>query len=176
MTYPSDSDNSNTSLDLLVKGDDTRNTNPPTHGPQLEPTCSWSRLWQCCGTRQQKYLGWIVITLALGSLLWGFNITVVAGAMLFVGDYFHLSALWHGIVVSATVGGAAIGAITTGALGDKLGRRRVLMVSALLYGVGAIVMAVAFSRLFLVIGRILVGLAIGELLLFDCTIRMFKYK
>ena len=169
MTYPtpSDSDNSNTSLDLLVRGNDTRDTNPnlPTGAPQLETThftriCY--RLRQCYVTRQQKYLSWVVITLALGSLLWGFNITVISGAILFVDDNFHLSVLWHGIIVSVTIAGAAIGAVTAGAVGDKLGRRRVLMISAVLYGVGAVVLAVAFSEVFLVIGRTLVGLGIGE--------------
>ena len=166
MTYPtpSDSDNSNTSLDLLVRGNDP-DTNLPTGAPQLETTHFTGicyRLRQCYVTRQQKYLSWVVITLALGSLLWGFNVTVISGAILFFGDYFHLSVLWHGIIVSVTIAGAAIGAVTAGALGDKLGRRRVLLISAVLYGVGAVVLAVAFSEVFLVIGRTLVGLGIGE--------------
>ena len=91
-----------------------------------------------------------------------FNITVVSGATLFVDDYFQLSVLWHGVIVSVTIAGASVGAIAAGALGDKLGRRRTLMVSAVLYGLGAVVLAVAFSKAFLVIGRILAGLAIGK--------------
>lgn len=167
MIYPTanDSDNSNTSFDLLVRENDTRDISVPTRGPQLGAACYtnlWSCLRRCYGTRQQKYLSWIVITLALGSLLWGFNVTVIAGAMLFVDDYFHLSALWHEIIVSVTIAGAAVGAVAAGALSDKWGRRKVLMVSAVLYGVGAVVLAAAFSQLFLVLGRILVGLAIGK--------------
>ena len=165
MTFPSDSDNSNTSLDLLVRGNDTQNADFPTCQPQAAHSSSfdlWSRLRQSYGTRQQRYLSWIVATLALGSILWGFNVTVISGAMLFVDDYFNLSSLWHGVVVSVTIAGAAIGAVTAGALSDKFGRRRVLMISAVLYGVGAVVLGVAFSHLFLVIGRTLVGLGIGE--------------
>lgn len=108
-----------------------------------------------------KWIGGVVIVSALGGISWGFYLSVISGAMLFVDDYFHLSALWHEIVVSVTIAGAAIGAITTGALNDKLGRRKVLMISAVLYGVGGAVMAVAFSQVFLVIGRTLVGLAMG---------------
>ena len=72
MTYPtpSDSDNSNTSLDLLVREDATRDANVPSGGPQLETSHFKQR---CYFTRQQKYLIWIVITLAFGSLLWGFK-------------------------------------------------------------------------------------------------------
>jgi len=166
MIDSSSSDNSANSLDLLVREDNTENAAGDST-PRFLPTCG-SRtnrliiLWQSYGTRQQRYLTWIVVTLALGSLLWGFNITVIAGAMLFIDDYFHLRALWHEIIVSVTIGGAAIGAVTAGALSDKLGRRIVLMISAVLYGMGAVVMALAFSQLFLVIGRTVVGLAIGE--------------
>ena len=167
MTYPtpSDSDNSNTSLDLLVRDNATRDANVPTGGPQLQTTHFTRKryhLQQCFLTLQQKYLIWIVITLALGSLLWGFNVTVISGAILFVDDYFQLSVLWHGVIVSVAIAGAAVGAIAAGALGDKLGRRRILMVSAVLYGLGAVVLALAFSQAFLVTGRILAGLAIGK--------------
>ena len=170
MTYPiaSDSDTSNTSLDLLVRRNDAQNIteslpgNLPTSKSSQLQTGLWSRLRRSYGARHQKYLSWIVITLALGSLLWGFNVTVIAGAMLFVDDHFYLSALWHEVIVSVILAGAVVGAVAAGTLGDNFGRRKVLMVSAVLYGVGAVVLAVAFSQLFLVIGRVLVGLAIGE--------------
>ena len=168
MVYPSNSDNSNTSLDLLVREDDTWSNTSwdfslPTRCLQNTRFIGlWPCLQQWYSARHRKYLSWIVITLALGSLLWGFNVTVIAGAMLFVDDYFQLSTLWHEIIVSVTVAGAAVGAVSAGALSDILGRRKMLLISAVLYGVSAVVMGVAFSQLFLVIGRILVGLAIGE--------------
>lgn len=109
-----------------------------------------------------RWIGAVVIASALGGILWGFYLSVIAGAMLFIDDYFHLSALWHEVIVSVTIAGASIGAVTAGALSDKLGRRKVLMISAVLYGVGGVVMAVAFSQTFLVIGRTLVGLAMGK--------------
>ena len=110
-----------------------------------------------------KWTAGVVTASAFGGISWGFYLSVVAGAMLFVDDYFHLSALWHEIIVSVTIAGAAIGAVTAGALSDKLGRRKVLMISAVLYGIGGAVMAVAFSQVFLVIGRTFVGLAMGKL-------------
>ena len=122
----------------------------------------------CCGAifrdSTTKWIGGVVIASALGGISWGFYLSVIAGAMLFVDDYFSLSVLWHEIVVSVTIAGAAVGAVTAGALNDKLGRRKVLMISALLYSVGGAVMAAAFSQVFLVIGRTLVGLGMGKLL------------
>ena len=109
-----------------------------------------------------KWIGGVVIASALGAISWGFYLSVISGAMLFVDDYFELSALWHEIIVSVTIAGAAVGAVVAGALNEKLGRRKVLMISAVLYGIGAAVMAAAFSQVFLVIGRSLVGLGMGE--------------
>ena len=109
-----------------------------------------------------KWIGGVVVASGLGGISWGFYLSVIAGAMLFVDDYFHLSALWHEIIVSVTIAGAAVGAVTAGAMSDKLGRRKVLMISAALFGIGGAVMAAAFSQVFLVIGRTFVGLAMGE--------------
>ena len=109
-----------------------------------------------------KWIGGVIVASGLGSISWGFYLSVIAGAMLFVDDYFHLSALWHKIIVSVTIAGGAVGAVTAGALSDKLGRCKVLMISAALYSIGGAVMAAAFSRVFLVIGRTFVGLAMGE--------------
>ena len=115
-----------------------------------------------CRDSTTKWIGGVVVVSALGGISWGFYLSVIAGAMLFVDDYFHLSALWHEIIVSVTIAGAAVGAVTAGALSDKLGRRKVLMISAVLYGMGGAVMAAAFSQVFLVIGRTFVGLAMGK--------------
>ena len=111
---------------------------------------------------ERKYLSGIVATSALGSFLWGYNISVIAGAMLFVDDHFHLSVLWHEIIVSGAIAGAAVGAITAGVLNDKFGRWKVLMMSAVLHGVGSVILGLSFFKLFLVIGRITVGMATGK--------------
>ena len=126
---------------------------------QLKPDQCFGAIF-CDSTK--KWIGGVVIASALGGISWGFYLSVIAGAMLFVDDYFSLSALWHEIVVSVTIAGAAVGAVTAGALNDKLGRRKVIMISAVLYGVGGAVMAAAFSQVFLVIGRTLVGLGMGK--------------
>ena len=112
----------------------------------------------------RKYLSGVVATSALGSFLWGYNVSVIAGAMLFVDDHFHLSVLWHEIIVSGAIAGAAVGAITAGVLNDKLGRWKVLMISAVLHGMGSVILGLPFFKVFLVIGRITVGLATGILL------------
>ena len=120
------------------------------------------RLFPCSiKTRQSRYITGIVATSSLGSFLWGYSLSVVAGAMLLIDDHFNLSVLWHEAIISVLVGGATVGAAIAGTLNDKFGRWKVMMLSAILHCVAAVVMALAFSEIFLVIGRTIAGLAIG---------------
>ena len=112
-------------------------------------------------TRQSRYITGIVATSSLGSFLWGYKFSVIAGAVLLIDDHFNLSVLWHEAIVSVLVGGATVGAAIAGTLNDKFGRWKVMMLSAILHVVAAVVMALAFSEVFLVIGRTIAGLAIG---------------
>ena len=128
-----------------------------------------SKLWQSlpCSTktRQWKYVNGTVAISSLGSFLWGYNISVVAGAMLLIDDHFNLSVLWHEAIVSVLFGGATVGAAIAGILNDKFGRWKVMMMSAILHVLAAVVMALAFSEIFLVIGRTIAGLALGMIMM-----------
>ena len=110
----------------------------------------------------KKYLLGIVVASALGGFLWGYHTSVIAGAMLFVDDHFNLSVLWHEVVVSVAIAGAMVGVITAGLMSDRLGRWKVMMTSAVLFGLGSIILGLSFFKSFLVAGRIIVGLASGE--------------
>ena len=112
-------------------------------------------------TRQRRYVIGIVATSSLGSFLWGYSFSIMAGAMLLIEDHFNLNVLWHETIVSALVGGATVGAAIAGTLNDKFGRWKVMMLSAILHAIAAAVMALAFSAVVLVIGRTVAGLAIG---------------
>ena len=92
--------------------------------------------------------------------------------MLLIDDHFNLSVLWHEAIVSVLVGGATVGAAIAGTLNDKFGRWKVMMLSAILHVVAAVVMALAFSEIFLVIGRTIAGLAIGIVAIICYTLVM----
>ena len=113
----------------------------------------------------RRYVNGIVAISSLGSFLWGYNFAIIGGAMLFIDDHFHLSVLWHEAIVSVLVGGATVGAAIAGTLNDKFGRWKVMMLSTILNIVAAVVMAFAFSEVFLVIGRTIAGLALGMVIL-----------
>lgn len=98
---------------------------------------------------------------ALGGLLFGYDIGIVSGAILFIKNDFSLTPALEGLVVSSILIGAAIGAGVSGALGDRLGRRRLVLVAAVIFAVGAIGMALSPSIAVLVAFRIFAGLAVG---------------
>ena len=98
---------------------------------------------------------------ALGGLLFGYDTGVISGAELFLKNDFTLSTFALEVIVSGVLAGAAVGAMLGGRLADLFGRRRLLIVTAIIFGVGAIVCAAATSPVILIVGRIIVGLGIG---------------
>ena len=103
----------------------------------------------------------IAATAALGGLLFGYDTGVISGALLFLREAFHLSSLMLGVVTSIALAGAAGGAAGAGLLADRFGRRPVLLATATVFVVGAIVSALAGSLTLLLAGRLLVGISIG---------------
>jgi MFS transporter, SP family, galactose:H+ symporter len=98
---------------------------------------------------------------ALGGLLFGYDTGVISGALIFIRTQFGLSTFQQELVVSVVLVGAAVGALTGGRLADTFGRRFMLVITAMIFVVGAIVCAAAPSLNVLVFGRLIVGLGIG---------------
>jgi sugar porter (SP) family MFS transporter len=103
----------------------------------------------------------ITVIAALSGILFGYDTGVVSGAILFMNDEFHLSAQTNGIVVSAVLLGALIGALCSGQLADQLGRKKLLIADAIIFIVGTLATATGESIVWITIGRIIVGVAIG---------------
>ncbi|MCS8560600.1 sugar porter family MFS transporter [Weissella cibaria] len=98
---------------------------------------------------------------ALGGLLFGYDTGVISGAILFIEKQLNLGSWQQGWVVSAVLLGAIIGAAIIGPSSDKYGRRKLLMVSSLIFIVGALGSAVAHNFELLVASRIVLGIAVG---------------
>ncbi|MDW3784633.1 sugar porter family MFS transporter [Staphylococcus saprophyticus] len=86
---------------------------------------------------------------------------VISGALLFIKDDIPLNSVTEGLVVASMLVGAIFGSGASGPLSDRLGRRRVVFVIAIVYIVGALILALAPSMPVLVIGRLVIGLAVG---------------
>ncbi|WP_408960392.1 sugar porter family MFS transporter [Natrinema sp. 74] len=101
---------------------------------------------------------------ALNGLLFGFDTGVVSGALLYMSETFpqlEANAFLQGTVVSGAMAGAIVGAAFGGRLADRLGRRRLILIGAVLFFVGSFIMAVAPSVPILIAGRVLDGVGIG---------------
>jgi SP family galactose:H+ symporter-like MFS transporter len=98
---------------------------------------------------------------ALGGLLFGYDTGVISGALIFIRQSFALPVFQQEIVVSVVLVGASVGALGGGRLADRFGRRKMLIVTSLIFIAGAISCAAAASVTILVLSRAIVGLGIG---------------
>ncbi|GMP25216.1 hypothetical protein CsSME_00002187 [Camellia sinensis var. sinensis] len=105
---------------------------------------------------------------ALGGLLYGYDIGATSCATISVESatlsgttWYDLSSVEIGLITSGSLYGALIGSILAFNVADFLGRRRELMVAAVLYLVGALVTALTPNFVIMVIGRLVFGIGIG---------------
>jgi len=101
-------------------------------------------------THARRFVYLATAVTALGGMLFGYDSGVISGAILFIKKDFSLSPGLEGIVVSSVLLGSLIGALAGGILADRLGRRRLLIITAAVFGLGAVGAAVAPSMSWLV--------------------------
>ena len=114
------------------------------------------------GSVRSGYL-WLAATSgALGGLLFGYDWVVIGGAKPFYEIYFHLtSPSLQGWAMSCALIGCLIGALTSGGLSDRLGRKRLLTLAAIVFTVSSLGTGFATHFDAFVAWRILGGYAIG---------------
>src|SRR5918994_4232628 len=112
------------------------------------------------GSRRFVYV--VASVAALGGLLFGYDTGVISGALLFIGDDFQLNAFLEGFIVSSLLLGAVVGAGISGALSDRLGRRTIILIAAIIFAVGAIGAALSPNVETLIFFRFLLGLGVGS--------------
>ena len=105
------------------------------------------------------------IIASFGGFVFGFDASVISGAIGFISAQFGLSEWQQGMVVSAPTLGAIIASFFAAQLSDHLGRRNTLIGVALLYFISAFFSALAPSYEALVAARLLGGLAFCSLLI-----------
>lgn len=98
---------------------------------------------------------------SLGGLLYGYDLAVVAGAILFIKEQFHLSPFLEEIIISIALLGAMIGAFIGGHIVDKIGRRKIIIVAALISILGAIISSFGLNVVSIIFGRVIVGFGFG---------------
>ncbi len=114
---------------------------------------------------KKTYTIFISLIVAMGGFLLGFDSAVISGAVNGITNYFSMTDLELGFAVGCVIFGAMAGNITAGPLSDKFGRKKVLIVTALLFTVSALWSATATNYISFVIARIIGGVGVGGAIL-----------
>ncbi|MGW7574944.1 sugar porter family MFS transporter [Streptomyces sp. NPDC054765] len=111
--------------------------------------------------RNRGALTTVAGTAALGGLLFGFDTGIISAALLYIREDFGLGTFGQQAVVSILLVGAIVGALTAGQLLDRIGRKKALFALAVVFTLAALSCAAAPSVGLLMIGRFVLGLAVG---------------
>src|SRR5947209_11730591 len=103
----------------------------------------------------------IAAVASFGGLLFGYDTGVISGALLFLRQSFGLNATTQEIAVSSVLVGAMIGSLLAGRLNDAIGRKKTLLLLAVIFTIGALLTALSPNLVFFLICRVIVGLGIG---------------
>ena len=109
----------------------------------------------------RTYLGLITLVASLGGLLFGFDMAVISGVLPFVEKQFNLTPLQEGWFVSSALVGCIVGVAFSGDLSDRLGRKKLLFISAVLFLFSAIGCSLVTSLDWLIASRLLGGIGVG---------------
>lgn len=107
------------------------------------------------------FLTWVTFVAVMGGFLFGLNMAGISGAVDGIKRNFSLNDSGLGTVAGLLTIGCLVGALFTGNFTEKYGRKRVMIVTALLYIISALGCAFAESLMMLVAFRLLSGLAVG---------------
>ncbi|GAX04218.1 D-xylose proton-symporter [Secundilactobacillus pentosiphilus] len=116
-------------------------------------------------TNEKKIPSWFIYFFgSFGGILFGYDIGVMTGALPFLKlDWNITNASVTGWITSAVMFGAIFGGALAGQLSDRLGRRKMILISAVIFAVFSLLSGIAPNdgSFYLIIVRIFLGLAVG---------------
>lgn len=103
----------------------------------------------------------ITILVGIGGILYGYDIGVISGALLFINKVIPLTDTQAGSIVGAVLAGGLAGTLIAGPLADKFGRRVGIATSSLVFVFGVLCILLAHSFITLLVARLLLGIGVG---------------
>ena len=103
----------------------------------------------------------LTVVAALGGFLFGYDTAVISGVVPFITTKFALSDTMVGYAVGSAIVGCIIGSLSAGPLSDSLGRKKVLIFTAVLFAISSIGAGLADSVTAFVLFRVVGGIGIG---------------
>jgi sugar porter (SP) family MFS transporter len=108
-----------------------------------------------------KWIWLVGVVIAVAGVLFGYDQGVISGALRGIQADFHIGTTTTEIITSWVTLGALVGALIAGVTADKIGRKPTLLVAGGLFSAGAIVEGLAPGSGVLIVGRLIVGFAVG---------------
>jgi SP family arabinose:H+ symporter-like MFS transporter len=127
-------------------------TNEQTNSAKNQTSYNMSFIWMIC------------LVAAMGGLLFGYDWVVIGGAKPFYEPYFGITdatPFLRGFAQSSALFGCLVGAVLSGIISDRSGRKRLLILSGLLFTISAIGTALAGNFQLFIVFRIIGGIGIG---------------
>lgn len=113
----------------------------------------------------RNYVVMVSMIVALGGFLMGFDASVISGVVKFIEPQFDLTKIQLGWAVSCLTLTATLAMLVSGPVSDRIGRKKLLSIAAILYSISAIFSALAPSFFVLVTARMIGGLGVGASLI-----------
>ena len=113
------------------------------------------------GRAGRGYVYAVTLIASTGGFLFGFDLSIISGAVVFLREEFHLTQAMFGLANSSAILGCIVGPLLGLRLADGRGRRTTLAVAAACFMVSAIGSALAYGMVDFVIWRILGGIGVG---------------
>ncbi|WP_084316446.1 sugar porter family MFS transporter [Actinospica robiniae] len=107
------------------------------------------------------YVIFIAAAAAMGGFLFGYDSSVINGAVTGIQKHFNVGTNATGFAVSSALLGSAFGAWIAGPIADRIGRVKVMLIASVLFVISGVLSGLAFSIVDLSIWRIVGGIAIG---------------
>ena len=98
---------------------------------------------------------------ALGGVLYGYDMGIIAAAVIYVKKTFALSTFTEELVVSVVLIGAMIGALAGGSIADRIGRRTTLIYAGVIFILGSVLAPLSPNIAVLILARAIIGVGIG---------------
>ncbi|XP_067948554.1 solute carrier family 2, facilitated glucose transporter member 12-like isoform X2 [Watersipora subatra] len=106
---------------------------------------------------------------ASGGILFGYDMGIISGALLQLRTRFNMTCLQEELLVSCVLFGALLSSLLGGSVIDWIGRKLTMIVNCVLFIIGALILSIAYSFTSLIIGRVLLGLAVGLSAVAECA-------
>ncbi len=111
--------------------------------------------------KNNLFMFWISCLVSIGGILYGYDIGVISGALLFIKDTIPMTDTQIGVIVGAVLAGGLVGTLLAGPIGDGFGRRPLIILSSLVFICGVILILLAHSFITMLLARLLLGTGVG---------------